>query len=84
MSGSNLDRDEIAMKLIHSCVAFFEVDGSAHKAHGARKWDARKDEYYEGMGLWHERLKNKEVKRENVEMALLRHTKPATRENVPD
>ena len=51
-----------------------EDDGDSHKSNGQKAWDRRKDEIYEAMNLWCERMKPKDAKnREKVIEALGRH-----------
>ena len=51
----------------------FEVDGASHKTKGSIRWDTKKDLYYGSMGLWVERLQNKEVKQVIVLERLEKH-----------
>ena len=51
----------------------FEVDGRAHLTHGGRRWDERKDAYYQKMGLWVERVQNKDVFQSHVVGLLEKH-----------
>jgi hypothetical protein len=51
----------------------FEVDGSSHKTHGARRWDEQKDAYYEKMHLWVGRVLNRDVKQATISAILAEH-----------